>query len=80
VTKIIEIVPDDIPQWLREAVENGQSLQVCIEKINIATDALESLAKLGNGNQWGNSDGNKIAQKALKELKDPDAELGCHPY
>jgi hypothetical protein len=28
--------------------------------------ALEKLARLGNGNQYGNSDGNVIAQKALK--------------
>ena len=30
-------------------------------------DALEVLAKLGNGDHYGNSEGNRIAQAALKE-------------
>ena len=32
-------------------------------------EALEKLSKLGNGDQLGNSDGNRIAQQALKEEK-----------
>jgi len=33
-------------------------------------EALEVLAKLGNGDHYGNSDGNRIAQKALLETDD----------
>jgi len=35
-----------------------------IEKLEAA---LETLARLGNGDKYGNSDGNVIAQKALKD-------------
>ena len=40
--------------------------QKVIERYRLA---LEKLARLGNGNEYGNSDGNCIAQEALKELK-----------
>ncbi len=36
--------------------------------IQIMREALEKLAKLGNGNEYGNSDGNIIAQDALKKI------------
>jgi hypothetical protein len=34
-----------------------------------AREALETLAKLGNGDKYGNSIGNEIAQKALKKME-----------
>jgi len=43
-------------------------LKVCVKKINSSSEALQKLAKLGNGDNWGNSDGNKIAQRALNIL------------
>ena len=36
-----------------------------LEKLNEIKTSLDKLAKLGNGEHWGNSDGNVIAQKAL---------------
>lgn len=33
-------------------------------------EALEKLARLGNGNNYGNSLGNEIARAALKKLED----------
>lgn len=35
----------------------------------VAIIALEKLAKLGNGDEWGNSNGNIIAQQALIAVK-----------
>jgi hypothetical protein len=34
-----------------------------------AVEALEKLARLGNGDQYGNSDGNRIAQQALAKIR-----------
>ena len=43
-------------------------------KLATAVEALEKLARLGNGDLYGNSDGNMIARATLAELKgDPDA-------
>jgi hypothetical protein len=39
-----------------------------------ATEALEKLARLGNGDRYGNSDGNVIAQQALKALGEPTGQ------
>jgi hypothetical protein len=38
-------------------------------KLAKAVEALEKLARLGNGDRYGNSDGNMIARAALAELK-----------
>lgn len=35
-----------------------------------AVEALEKLARLGNGDRYGNSDGNIIAQEALAKLEE----------
>ena len=40
-------------------------------QVNIYHEALSKLACLGNGNTWGNSDGNLIAQAALKTRAAP---------
>lgn len=42
-----------------------------LHEVNQAlVEALERLAKLGNGNQYGNSEGNQIAQVALSKVKE----------
>ena len=38
-------------------------------KLAKAVEALEKLARLGNGDRYGNSDGNMIALTTLAELK-----------
>ena len=40
-----------------------------LETMKIAVDALEVLAKLGNGDTYGNSEGNLIAIKALEYIR-----------
>ena len=40
------------------------------EKLMRAVEALEKLARLGNGDRYGNSDGNMIARTTLAELKE----------
>lgn len=41
---------------------------VAMAKLALAEAALEELSCLGNGNRPGNSDGNVIAQNALKRI------------
>jgi len=49
-------------------------VQTAEAKLAKAVEALEKLARLGNGDRYGNSDGNTIARTTLAELKgDPDA-------
>lgn len=54
--------------------ENRSELDLCIDEIKRLQDmndrykkALKKLSCLGNGDRLGNSDGNRIAQQALKE-------------
>lgn len=39
--KITEIIPDDMPEWVIEAMENGQFFNVTCEKIKELQYALE---------------------------------------
>lgn len=41
-----------------------------IEALKLALEALERLARLGNGDQYGNSIGNDIAKAALAKAKE----------
>ena len=40
------------------------------EALNLAIEALNKLARLGNGDSYGNSDGNCIAIKTLKAIEE----------
>ena len=42
-------------------------IQHCVNNYPALVEALEKLAKLGNGDQYGNSNGNVIAQDALRK-------------
>ena len=44
-------------------------VQTAEDKLAKAVEALEKLARLGNGDRYGNSDGNTIARATLAELK-----------
>jgi hypothetical protein len=48
------------------AADRIKELEVELAK---AVEALERLARLGNGDRYGNSDGNMIARTTLAELK-----------
>lgn len=50
--------------WVCDALNNYESQKSEIGRLR---RALEQLAKLGNGDTYGNSEGNCIAQQALKE-------------
>jgi hypothetical protein len=41
-----------------------------LTKLDMVVDVLEKLARLGNGNRYGNSEGNIIAIELLKKLKE----------
>ena len=47
---------------LKQAVRDAQDVAELVE-------ALEKLARLGNGEHYGNSDGNMIARDALSKYK-----------
>ena len=56
------------------ATEAAARIEELEAKLAKAVEALEKLARLGNGDRYGNSDGNTIARTTLAELKgDPDA-------
>ena len=57
---LFECETDEEVAKFRRAYEVNQAL----------VDALEVLAKLGNGNEYGNSEGNQIAQAALAKAKE----------
>ena len=52
--------PSDV-KYLLDALELSHSRE------RVLRDALEKLARLGNGDRYGNSVGNEIAQDALKQ-------------
>jgi hypothetical protein len=49
----------------------GRRTDAAEAKLAKALKALEKLARLGNGDNYGNSDGNMIARTTLAELKGP---------
>jgi GTP1/Obg family GTP-binding protein len=64
-TESLNALPDCLMQLAPALVENDE-LKAKLAK---AVEALESLARLGNGDRYGNSDGNMIARTTLAELK-----------
>jgi RecJ-like exonuclease len=74
---------NDCPQTYQEVrdawnarADTAQALEAerdaLAEKLTKAVEALEKLARLGNGDRYGNSDGNMIARATLAELKGQD--------
>lgn len=55
----------------RKWIEASQRIATLEEQNAELVAALEKLARLGNGNQLGNSEGNCIAQAALSKVKQP---------
>ena len=53
--------------YLLEANRENAELK---ERLSIAEEALEKLAKLGNGDRYGNSIGNEIALRTLTKLRE----------
>ena len=49
---------------------NNRSLTQTQQKLEVALAALRRLACLGNGDFYGNSEGNVMAQKTLKEIEE----------
>ena len=57
-------------QDVHDAVTADPTLADCSQDVNAElVEALEKLARLGNGDQYGNSDGNMIARNALSKYK-----------
>lgn len=52
-----------------ELIENRDELQSLRQQLTEVQGTLERLACLGNGDKWGNSIGNIMAQDALRRLK-----------
>lgn len=49
--------------------DNAKLIVYAVNAVSIYEEALEKLARLGNGNILGNSDGNMIAREALAKAK-----------
>jgi hypothetical protein len=47
-----------------------EKLRIAGERLSVAEEALEKLAKLGNGDRYGNSAGNTMAQEALAKIRE----------
>lgn len=65
--KAREIVRDLIDK--SETGEVGSVISTHLEPLYLAIEALEEIACFGNGDKWGNSDGNMIAQRAILKLR-----------
>ena len=52
--------------WCRKSAERIEALTAKLAK---AVEALDRLARLGNGDRYGNSEGNVIAQTTIAEIK-----------
>ena len=71
---------DEREDWdaLQEVTAELEQAEARIEELEAklakAVGALEKLARLGNGDHYGNSDGNMIARATLAELKGQDDE------
>ena len=52
--------------WCRKSADRIEALTAKLAK---AVEALDRLARLGNGDRYGNSEGNVIAQTTLAEIK-----------
>jgi hypothetical protein len=70
---------NELIAWLKTAQEphlldreECDSIIIRLEAAENMAEALDKLAKLGNGDIYGNSIGNVIAQDALKEWRDLD--------
>ena len=65
----------DSPTGVMNARDDGdyveyREIERQAERIAKLEAALEKLARLGNGDKYGNSDGNMIARAALQEVSD----------
>ena len=56
-------------QDVHDAVTADPTLADCAQNVMELVEALEKLARLGNGEHYGNSDGNMIARSALAKYK-----------
>ena len=56
-------------QDVHDAVTADPTLANCAQDVMELVEALEKLARLGNGEHYGNSDGNMIARTALSKYK-----------
>ena len=54
---------------LAKAVEAFEKIDALTDQLAKEVEAFEKLARLGNGDRYGNSDGNMIARTALAEIE-----------
>ncbi len=67
--KDMEAMPiDDFYYLLKEVQKNREEKDPTEEKLETAIEALEKLGRLGNGDHYGNSDGNCIAIDCLNKI------------
>jgi len=52
--KVTEIIPDDIPRWASDAINNGDFFKVCIEKVTFLEREVNNLKNNLTSNQGHN--------------------------
>jgi hypothetical protein len=65
----IEALKADRDVWRQKTIELGLETSAKDKLLKQCKDTLEVLAKLGNGNAYGNSRGNEIAIRALAAIE-----------
>lgn len=69
---LLDIVRDNERRWFigarrKDIRQAAAFIQHCVNNYPALVEALEKLARLGNGDRYGNSNGNVIAQDALRK-------------
>jgi hypothetical protein len=67
--KELQQLTDGMKRTIFFMTESALNIDALIDEIALLHSALEILSRLGNGDQLGNSDGNRIAQKALAAIE-----------
>ena len=62
----IHATKESARDWCRKSADRIEALTAKLAK---AVEALDRLARLGNGDRYGNSEGNVIAQTTIAEIK-----------
>jgi hypothetical protein len=65
----LQEVTAELEYWREEADLGWDKAEERRAELEIALEALEKLARLGNGDHYGNSEGNMIARSTLAVLK-----------
>jgi len=41
--KIVEMIPDDMPKWAKDAMDEGQFFRVAVDRVKVLEDKIKKL-------------------------------------